>query len=412
MPYKAGPFSKIDRKEMQDIKERFDDKRILIWGYGREGKSTESFLKAHCSPKSIDIFEGKRDGFDEESYDIIFKSPGIVMLEDNDRFTSQTEIFLECFRDQTVGITGTKGKSTTSAMLARALSDCTGRNVILLGNIGLPCLDRYDDIDSESIVVFEMSCHQLVNTKVSPHIAVLLNLYEEHLDYYGTMEAYFGAKKNITLHQREGDRLFVGDNVPAVETAADITVINTEEVGDYILKIPGEHNYINAEFVYRIAHDVFGAAGEDIRQSMAQFEGLPHRLQYIGENNGIRFYDDSISTIPHATIAALTALPDTDTVLIGGMDRGIDYDELIGYIKTHPGVKYIFAYETGKRIYDEVSSCPGCYYEEDLEAAVKRAKELTAPGRICLLSPAAASYGYFKNFEHRGEMFKLYALTV
>lgn len=397
---------------MLNIKERFNDKKILIWGYGREGKSTESFLKAHCSPKSIDIFEGKRDGFDEESYDIIFKSPGIVMLEDNDRFTSQTEIFLECFRDQTVGITGTKGKSTTSAMLAKVLSDCTERNVILLGNIGLPCLDRYDDIDSDSIVVFEMSCHQLVNTKVSPHIAVLLNLYEEHLDYYGTMEAYFGAKKNITLHQHEGDRLFVGDNVPEVETAAGVTVINTEEVGEYILKIPGEHNYINAEFVYRIAQDVFGADGEDIKQSMAQFEGLPHRLQYIGENKGIRFYDDSISTIPHATIAALTALPDTDTVLIGGMDRGIDYDELISYIKTHPGVKYIFAYETGKRIYDEVSSCPECYYEEDLEAAVKLAVDLTTPGRICLLSPAAASYGYFKNFEHRGEMFKQYALKV
>ncbi|MBQ7588042.1 MAG: UDP-N-acetylmuramoyl-L-alanine--D-glutamate ligase [Lachnospiraceae bacterium] len=397
---------------MLNIKERFNDKKILIWGYGREGKSTESFLKAHCSPKSIDIFEGKRDGFDEESYDIIFKSPGIVMLEDNDRFTSQTEIFLECFRDQTVGITGTKGKSTTSAMLAKVLSDCTERNVILLGNIGLPCLDRYDDIDSDSIVVFEMSCHQLVNTKVSPHIAVLLNLYEEHLDYYGTMEAYFGAKKNITLHQHEGDRLFVGDNVPEVETAAGVTVINTEEVGEYILKIPGEHNYINAEFVYRIAQDVFGADGEDIKRSMAQFEGLPHRLQYIGENKGIRFYDDSISTIPHATIAALTALPDTDTVLIGGMDRGIDYDELISYIKTHPGVKYIFAYETGKRIYDEVSSCPECYYEEDLEAAVKLAVDLTTPGRICLLSPAAASYGYFKNFEHRGEMFKQYALKV
>ena len=397
---------------MLNIKERFNDKKILIWGYGREGKSTESFLKTHCSPKSIDIFEGKRDGFDEESYDIIFKSPGIVMLEDNDRFTSQTEIFLECFRDQTVGITGTKGKSTTSAMLAKVLSDCTERNVILLGNIGLPCLDRYDDIDSDSIVVFEMSCHQLVNTKVSPHIAVLLNLYEEHLDYYGTMEAYFGAKKNITLHQHEGDRLFVGDNVPKVETAAGVTVINTEEVGEYILKIPGEHNYINAEFVYRIAKDVFGADGEDIKQSMAQFEGLPHRLQYIGENKGIRFYDDSISTIPHATIAALTALPDTDTVLIGGMDRGIDYDELISYIKTHPGVKYIFAYETGKRIYDEVSSCPECYYEEDLEAAVKLAVDLTTPGRICLLSPAAASYGYFKNFEHRGEMFKQYALKV
>ena len=395
---------------MLDIKRRFDGKRILIWGYGREGKSTESFLKKHCSPEKVDIFEGKRDEFDEEAYDLIFKSPGIVMLEDNARFTSQTEIFLECFRDRTIGITGTKGKSTTSAMLAKALSDCTGRNVILLGNIGLPCLDRFDDIDSDSIVVFEMSCHQLVNTKVSPHIAVFLNLYEEHLDYYGTMEAYFSAKKNIALHQREGDRLYIGDNVPAVETKASVTVINTDEVGNYELKIPGEHNYINAEVVLRIARDVFGADEAGIRSSMAQFEGLPHRLQYIGEKNGIRFYDDSISTIPHAAIAALTALPDTDTVLIGGMDRGIDYEELTDYIKAHRGVKYIFSYEAGRRIYDEVSSYPDCYYTEDLEGAVKLAREITEPGKICLLSPAAASYGHFKNFEHRGEMFKEYAL--
>ena len=392
------------------IGSRFNGKKILIWGYGREGKSTEAFLKNHCTPKKIDIFEGKRGEFDEEAYDLIFKSPGIVMLEDNDRFTSQTEIFLECFRDQTIGITGTKGKSTTSALMAKVLADCTGRNVILLGNIGLPCLDRYDDIDSDSIVVFEMSCHQLLNTKVSPHISIFLNLYEEHLDYYGTMEAYFGAKSNIALHQIEGDKFFAGDNVPKIDTDADVTVINTGEVGKYELKIPGEHNYINAEFVYRIAHDIYGADDAAIRESMAQFEGLPHRLQYIGEKDGIRFYDDSISTIPHAAIAALNALPETDTILIGGMDRGIDYDELIEYIKTHSGVKYIFAYETGKRIYDEVKNCPDCYYTDDLEAAVKLAKEITAPGRICLLSPAAASYGYFKNFEHRGEVFKEYAL--
>ena len=421
------------------IGNRFDGKKILIWGYGREGKSTEAFLKAHCNPAKLDVFEGKREEFDEEDYDLIFKSPGIVMLEDNDRSTSQTEVFLECFRDQTIGITGTKGKSTTSAMMARVLADCTGRNVILLGNIGLPCLDRYDVIDSDSIVVFEMSCHQLLNTKVSPHISIFLNLYEEHLDYYGTMEAYFGAKRNIALHQIKGDRFFVGDNVPWIETRADVTVIETgtaietgkeagkgadsdrlrdsygkhlkaEKVGKYDLRIPGEHNYINAEFVYRVAHEIYGADDADIRKSMAQFEGLPHRLQYIGEKDGIRFYDDSISTIPHAAIAALTALPDTDSIIIGGMDRGIDYGELIEYRKTHPGVKYIFAYETGKRIYDEVRDYPGCCYTEDLEAAVELAKKITAPGKICLLSPAAASYGYFKNFEHRGEVFREYAL--
>ncbi|MCR5421488.1 MAG: UDP-N-acetylmuramoyl-L-alanine--D-glutamate ligase [Lachnospiraceae bacterium] len=396
---------------MPGIGNKFDGKKILIWGYGREGRSSENFLKNHCKPECIDIFEGKRDGFDAGKYDHIIKSPGIVMLENQPGFTSQTEIFLECFKEQTVGITGTKGKSTTSALMAKVLSECTDKQVKLLGNIGLPCLDYYDEIDKDSIVVFEMSCHQLANVMVSPHIAVFLNLYEEHLDYYKTMDAYFKAKRNITKYQSREDYFYVGSNVPDIVTEAKTKVIELAKVGNYDLKIPGEHNYINAEFVYRVAHDIFKADEEAVRNSMATFEGLPHRLQFIGTKDGIKYYDDSISTIPYATIAALKALPETDTVLIGGMDRGIEYDELINYIRAHRGVKYIFSYEAGERIYKEVKEYPGCYYTDDLYKAVELAKTLTEKGKVCLLSPAAASYGYFKNFEHRGDMFKEWALS-
>jgi UDP-N-acetylmuramoylalanine--D-glutamate ligase len=155
----------------------FDNKRILIWGYGREGKATEKFLKTHTKAVAVEHFEGSREDLPDSDFDLIFKSPGIVMEDDDPRFTSMTELFLELFADRTIGITGTKGKSTTSSLLYHCLSRCLDKKVILLGNIGLPCLDYYDEIDEDTVVVFELSCHQLAHTNVSPHIAVFLNLF-------------------------------------------------------------------------------------------------------------------------------------------------------------------------------------------------------------------------------------------
>ena len=149
--------------------DKFTGKRILIWGYGREGKSTEHFLARFCRPEKVDIFEGKREDINEDLYDYIVKSPGIVMDDDDPKYTSQTQIFLENFRLNTVGITGTKGKSTTSALLHHVLA-AAGRKTVLLGNIGEPCLDYFDQIDDDTVAVFEMSCHQLAHVTISPHI--------------------------------------------------------------------------------------------------------------------------------------------------------------------------------------------------------------------------------------------------
>lgn len=391
--------------------EKFDNKRILIFGYGREGKSTEQFLKDCCKPASIDIFEGKREDIDEDKYDYIIKSPGIPMDEDNEKYTSQTDIFLETFRDQVVGITGTKGKSTTSSMIAHVLKSFFGPKVILLGNIGEPCLNYFAEMDEETIVVFEMSCHQLAHAHFSPHIAIMLNLYEEHLDYYGTLEKYFAAKCNITRFQRESDHFYVGDQVPKFNNGsrARVHVVNRADTPEYELKVLGEHNCYNAYVVARVANELFGMTDEEIRESLKTFDGLSHRLQFIGTFDGISYYDDSISTIPGATISALRAVRNAYSVIIGGMDRGIDYTELIDYVKEHPEYCYIFAYESGKRIYESVKATTDvssyCHLVADLNEAVNLAKELTPDGKACILSPAAASYGYFKNFEHRGEVF-------
>lgn len=388
----------------------FENKKILIWGFGREGQSTKHFLSRCASPESVEVFEGKREDIDADKYDLIVKSPGIVLNEDDPKFTSQTEIFLRSHRDKVIGVTGTKGKSTTSSMLYHVLSKCLpDKKVILLGNIGEPCLDYYDEIDDDTIVVFEMSCHQLKHTSVSPHVAVFLNLYEEHLDYYKTFEKYFEAKKHVTLFQNEEDFFFVGDEVPDFSTKAQKIVINWGQTPKYDLKVLGEHNNYNAYFVYKIATTVYGIDGKKVEEALTSFEGLLHRLQYLGEVDGIDFYDDSISTIPNAAIKALESVENAKTILIGGMDRGINYDVLIDFIDEHHEFNYIFSYDSGKRIFDCIKKSDNCFYVPDLEGAVFLAKEITEKGKAVLLSPASASYGYFKNFEQRGEMFREYA---
>ena len=171
------------------------------------------------------------------------------------------------FSDITIGVTGTKGKSTTSSMLYHVLSQCSGRKTFLVGNIGLPCFDYYDEIDHDSIVVFELSCHQLANLTVSPRIAVFLNLYEDHLDYYKTFDNYFRAKKNITVHQSEQDILFYGDSVPDIDTKARKERVLYDPDLAFDMQLKGEHNQYNAQFVYKICTGCFGCADEEFRKA-------------------------------------------------------------------------------------------------------------------------------------------------
>ncbi|MCR5596229.1 MAG: UDP-N-acetylmuramoyl-L-alanine--D-glutamate ligase [Lachnospiraceae bacterium] len=394
------------------VVDKLEGKRILIWGYGREGQSTKHFLTRCCKPAAVDIFEGKKEDLDDSSYDYVIKSPGIRMDEDDPKYTSQTELFLEEYRDRVIGVTGTKGKSTTSSMLNHVLTRVYPGQTILLGNIGEPCLNYFDEITPDTIVVFEMSCHQLAHVRVSPHIAIFLNLHEEHLDYYDTYENYFAAKRHITEYQTEDDYLLVGENVPEISTRAKVIRMPDTVNEDFGLKVLGKHNACNANFAVEAVSGILGYDRKESVNALHDFEGLPHRLSFIGEIDGIKYYDDSISTIPEATIQALESVPDAYTVLIGGMDRGINYDILVDYVREHPEFRYIFSYDSGGRIYDQVCNLSYTYYEKTLELAVKQARKITPAGKACILSPASASYGYFKNFEQRGEMFSEYVKLV
>ena len=431
-------------------------KRILLLGYGREGQSTWNVLRRLGTYKVLDIADLKAPAAVPEDgtvwhtgpdyqkcmddYDVVFKSPGIVLERPENEYRcsilSQTEVFFQCFRDQIIGITGTKGKSTVTTLLYHLLKQA-GMDALLVGNIGIPALDHMEEVKPDTRIVFELSCHQLEYMTVSPHIGILVNIHEEHLDHYGTMEKYVEAKHHIFKNQRPDDILICNVQCLPGEGTCPSGLIRAgmdgsgkeldvvqEQDGTWVhfrgksfciptdeIKLLGQHNYFDIGVAYGVC-SILGMDDQVFARGLKTYEPLPHRLQYIGEREGVKYYDDSISTICDTTIQALKTLKDTDTVLIGGMDRGIDYRELIEYLSDCQVPHIILMEATGKRIYQEIHK----YYPEfknrarlilaeHLEDGVKRARQITRPGTSCVLSPAAASYGIFRNFEERGETF-------
>jgi len=434
------------------------DKKICILGFGREGKSTYRMLQKYCSCKSVticdlnnidaslanvsddvELISGTEYQNDLNKFDIVFKSPGIVLKNHPDdldcMITSETQVFFEFFRSQIVGITGTKGKSTVSSLIYHILNE-SGRDCRLAGNIGIPVFDIAEDITPDTIIVCELSCHQLEYMNVSPHIAVMLNLYEEHLDHYGTMEKYAAAKRNIFLHQQSGDRLFCNyDNVPDNIKSACFSLSNTNRKADFFvenakitcnmgpifnipsdkIKLLGIHNHYNIAMAYLVC-SMFAISDAEFTKALAAFTPLAHRLEFVAQINDIRYYDDSISTACATAIEALKSIPEPGTILIGGMDRGINYSELIDFLGKSD-VNVICMEASGKRIFDTIkeSDFPNServFYTPHLEEAVKLASKITPSGKSCVLSPASASYGIFKNFEERGDVFKKIVMKI
>jgi len=418
----------------EQIIEQLRGQKILILGYGREGKSTLAFLNRELPDAEIAIAD--INPIEDESvvkyttftgpdylncckdYNVIIKAPGVPIKNDlpdseKAKITSQTDLFLQAYRNQTIGITGTKGKSTTSSLIYHILQK-TGKKSVLVGNIGKPCFDFLDEITPETIVVFEISAHQLEYVKASPHYAILLNIYEEHFDHYATPEDYYNAKKNIFRLQQTGDLLVYGDifqhttqaeldTVPSFK----IDIEKTEVVPKSQIKtsLLGEHNLKNIEAAAAIAY-ALRIDGEAFLSAVASFRGLPHRLQYVGTFRGIKFYNDSIATAQEATINAVKAVGDVDTLILGGMDRGLDYHPLVDFLR-HSNVRNILLLpDTDKKIkqiFAEDRFVQGLIHVKNMEEAVKMAYDVTNPSQSCLLSPAAASYGFYKDFQERGD---------
>lgn len=443
------------------------NKKILILGFGMEGYSTYSLIRRHLPEQEVFISDANLNAIEKyenvlndknvhivpqeeylkdlEKYDVIMKTPGLSFKDIDttafiDKIKSQIELFLEFVNVFTIGVTGTKGKSTTSSLIYHIISkQCD--DVHLLGNIGVPLFDEIDKLTEKSIVVLELSSHQLEFVKVAPNIAILLNLFEEHLDHYKSYEHYINAKLNICRYQKENDYfLYSIDNECLKEhiknigelkqrvyeisydgnskvcsndfliTRKDDKVVTEDEEVIYIdsddRKILGNHNFSNIMFAMTVAK-IMNLNLNKAMKDVYSFEPLPHRMEFVGKVDGVKYYNDSIATIPASTINVIETLKDVNTLIVGGKDRGIDYTEFAEFLGKTNIEHLICLPDTGWKIADMIiNENMKKYIVNNMEEAVKTAKEVTKKGSICLLSPAASSYGFFKNFQERGNLFK------
>lgn len=440
------------------------DKKILILGFGIEGESTYRFLRNHFPEKNLFIadknieilnkhIELTEDPYLElslgenylngiEEYELIIKTPGIS-LKDQDiskyqnKITNELELFLEYVDIFSIGITGTKGKSTTSSLMYKVLID-QGKDAYLLGNIGQPIFNKLEQFNEKSIAVIELSSHALEFIKKSTNIGFILDIYEEHLDYYKSLEKYIESKFNLAKYQTSNDYFIYNyDNdfikkynfqfkendyavslkeIPNTKNKVflreDFIYCNNKKIMNINEKInlKGLHNINNIMFIFAVC-DILKLDFTKTIESIKQFEALEHRMEFVGNVDGVDYYNDSISTIPESTINSIKSIKNINTLIVGGKDRGVDLSKFITFLSNSEIENIICLPKTGEYIKKGLKlSNKNVIYTEKLEEAVKIAKKITKKNKVCLISPAASSYGYFKNFEERGKLFKQYVL--
>ena len=459
-------------------------KTILILGLGREGRDSYLFLRKKFPKKSlsladkldlkefdknfqkilkkaknIKLYLGKNYLQALKKYDVIIKSPGILpkdiepYIKRGQVITSQTEIFFENFKGLIIGIAGTKGKSTTSSLIYEILKNQKIK-AHLVGNIGKPALSFLLKINPDDVFVYELSSHQMLELKKSPKIAVLLNIFSDHLDYYENFQEYVKAEQRITFYQTKQDYLIfnLSDNLVKKRAEKSLAIkipfslnprnglkkferqcrIENKDIiwqvknkKEKIIKITdvplkGEFYLDNVMAAITVAK-ILGISSRIIAKTVREFKRLPHRLELIGTYQGIKFYNDSLSVIPETAIAAIEALgKGVETVILGGFERYQNFNKLAEKV-IESKIKTIILFPvTGQKIWQQIEKRRDkkafkVFFVANMKEAVKLAYQFTNKGKICLLSPASPSFGLFKDYKQRGSLFKkwvkFYALS-
>lgn len=377
--------------------------------------------------------------------DVVFRTPGLplrrldMLRAKGVTVTSQTELFLELCPARTIGVTGTKGKGTTSSLIAHILEGA-GQRVFLAGNIGADPFAFLDDLTHGDTVVLELSSFQLDGIVVSPSVAVVLGVTSDHLDHHESLAAYREAKANIVRHQNPSDVAILNLDSPTAlgyAAAAGGTVLyysahKSVDAGCYLLDgayywrdprnevpeligstetlaIQSAHNQENAAAAIAVAK-LLGVSTSQVVAGVRSFPGLPHRTEMVMERDGVRWINDSYATVPDATIAAINAFRDPTLLIVGGSSKGADYT-LLGAAIARADIKQLIALgPTGPQI-AEAAHAAGFSREytkivSDLQSAVATAELSAKPGDVVLFSPASASFDQFKNAAERGERFR------
>jgi len=370
---------------------------------------------------------GRHEIDDFKSADFVVVNPAVdkrnnrylrAAAERGATLTTEIGLFIDaaCLGDgrkRTIGVTGSTGKSTTVAMIGHALRRQIGHECVHVGgNIGGSLLNSLDTIADDHWIILELSSFMLEDLEDwSPHIAVVTNITDNHLDRHGGFDAYVKAKQTILRHQTHDDRTVLGPDVHTWRFSTPAVTVCEEDPIEVDLPIPGEHNRMNATLAVAACE----CAGFDRRrstESLRDFRGLPHRLQCIADRGGVRYYDDSKSTTPESAMLAIDAFePGTVRVILGGYDKHADLQPLAAHAVDRAAAIYCIG-ATGDAIADAAESyarsverdCP-VYRCGDLETAVPTAIAHAEGGQVVLLSPACASWDQFDNYITRGNRF-------
>ena len=355
--------------------------------------------------------------------------------------SNDTQIFMEAVPCRTVGITGSAGKTTTTTLVGRMAKNALGDKAYTGGNIGDPLINHVDAMQPDDLAILEISSFQLEQMTISPQIASILNITPNHLDRHGTMEAYTNAKARILEFQCEKDTAVLGrddasawdlhrkvkgklhsfgfskmeedaegtyyadDILYLYDHHVDIPLIRREKVG-----LRGDHNIMNVLAAFAIGH----AAGLPLDAMLAaveDFQGVPHRLEFVREIRGVRWYNDSIATAPERVLAALHSFEEPIVLLLGGRDKDLPWEELAAFI--HERVNHVVVFgEAANKIVKAITA-QGSWKKphtldrvERMQTAIQKAAEVAETGDVVLFSPGGTSFDEFKDFEERGEKFR------
>ncbi len=433
------------------------DKKVAILGFGREGEATYNFIRKYIPDTYITIIDKDNVSFKEifkldnkvnfiygdkyledlEKYDLVIKTPGISLKDidtSNINITSELELLLSVARDKVIGVTGTKGKTTTSMLIYNILLE-NGLDVIVAGNMGIPVFSILEEIKDDTLIVIEMSSHQLEFMNVSPHIGIVLNLFEDHLDHAGNIKHYYESKMHMFAYQDSEDYMvycqdnknlndlikqknFKGEKI-TIDLNREATVFlknnevyyKNDKVFDINLErnLKGMHNFENIMVAYAVSK-ILNLDDNLTFKAISQFKPVAYRLELIGVVNDVEYYVDTLATIPEATKNAIKAIDNITTLIFGGLDRGISYAGFAEFLKNSKIENFICMPTTGHMI---AKSLPQekVYLVDTLEEACNIAKKVTRKNTACILSPAASSYNQFKNYSEKGDKFKEYILN-
>jgi UDP-N-acetylmuramoylalanine--D-glutamate ligase len=403
--------------------------RVLVTDKDPAEKLAESVKKLGDLPVEFRLGEHREEDF--TAADLVVTSPAVAPTSPyltaatnaGVPVTTEIRLFVERCPCTILGVTGTKGKSTTSTLLHRMLA--TRYKTWLGGNLGGSLLSDLPHMQKTDLVVLELSSYMLWwlgGMRWSPHVGLVTLVTSDHLDWHGDVQAYVDAKRNLVRYQRPDDYAVLNEEDDVSRRFAHgapghVVLFGLRGRKPFDVKLPGQHNQLNAQGAFAAAH-VLGVSWDEAQAAIRDVDPLPHRLQLVREHNGVRWVNDSIATVPDAAIAALESFPPHRVIqIVGGHDNGTPMTALCNALAERAKAALCVG-DTGKRIAAGLdgSSLPagacGVYDCGDLATAVRTARAITTPGDVVLLSPGCKSYGDFNNFEERGNAFAQLAQSI